>query len=266
MRLKINKSNNSEEFSGGTPIPEDPEEDDEEKRFNVKNTINIVPSKYMTKSYILDIKNMKSKPVIIYDNLLKDKDLILKIYRNITGIYLLHNSINGKQYVGSAYNLSKRLAYYYFPSRLIDKRYISNSILKYGHENFSLAILEILDNTNIINKDDIIKREQYYIDLYKPGLNINLNAYSSLGYKHSEKTKKLLSKLGKNRSLSEKTKAKLSLLFSGKLNPFWSKKHTNETIEKMRESKLGSLNPMYNKSKSKEFIEHMLKDRTGGNN
>lgn len=189
LTLKINKSNIFEEFSGGTPIPEDSEEDGEEKRFNVKNTINIVPSKYMTKSYILDIKNMKSKPVIIYDNLLKDKDLILKIYRNITGIYLLHNSINGKQYVGSAYNLSKRLAYYYFPSRLIDKRYISNSILKYGHENFSLAILEILDNTNIINKDDIIKREQYYLDLYKPGLNINLNAYSSLGYKHSEKQK-----------------------------------------------------------------------------
>lgn len=41
--------------------------------------------------------------------------------------------MNGKQYIGSGFDLSKRLANYYFSSRLIDNRYIYNSILKYGH-------------------------------------------------------------------------------------------------------------------------------------
>lgn len=82
----------------------------------------------MEKRHILNEGNLKSKPIIIYNSLLKDKDLILSSHKSVTGIYLLHNLVNGKQYVGSAYNLRKRLATYYFPSRLTDNRYISNSL------------------------------------------------------------------------------------------------------------------------------------------
>lgn len=149
---------------------------------------------------------------------------------------------------------------------MIDKRYISNSILKYGHNNFVIVILEILGKSELQSKSEIISKQQYYIDLYMPIINLNPVAGSSLGFKHSEKSKKLIAEFKKDKPLSELTKLKLSKLFSGKLNPFWSKKHSVNTIEKMRTAKLGVLNPMYNKSKPKKFIEHMYKDKSGANN
>lgn len=123
------------------------------------------------------------------------------------------------------------------------------------------------------SKADILRREQFYIDLYKPILNLNPHAGSSLGFKHSEESKFLIAQSRKGKPLSEDTKARLSALLSGKLNPFcWGglrptlQKHKPETIAKMSESKLGELNPMFNKPKSKAFIEEMSKDKTGANN
>lgn len=249
--------------------PEDPEEDNndrEEEIINNNNSIIIVAEHNMEKLHSLGTNNLKSEPLIIYDSLLKDKDLILSNYKSTTGIYLLHNLVNGKQYVGSAYDLRKRLATYYFPSRLTDNRYISNSILKYGHDSFSLAILEILGSKDSYSKADILLKEQFYVYLYKPTLNLNPRAGSSLGFKHSSESKKLIASFRKGKPLSEETKSRLSALLSGELNPFWSKNHKAETIAKMSKLKLGELNPMFNKPKSKAFIEQMFRDKTGANN
>jgi len=59
---------------------------------------------------------------------------------------------------------------------------ICKSILKYGHGNFKLDILEYC------SQDVLLKREQYYIDLLKPEYNILSIAGSTLGYKHREET------------------------------------------------------------------------------
>ena len=138
----------------------------------------------------------------------------------VSGIYLLHNNVNGKQYVGSGMDLAKRLATYYFPSRLADSRYISNSILKYGHGNFSVVILYVLGETGTSTKTNVILEEQGYINLYIPVLNLNLVAGSSWGFKHSEEFKRLMSEFRKGKPLFDKTKKRLSTLFSGELNPF----------------------------------------------
>lgn len=155
----------------------------------------------------------------IYD-FFKDKNILLKEYKNKSGIYLIHNNINGKKYIGSGMDLSKRLATYYFPSRLCDGRYISNSLLKYGHNSFSVVILCILSDTSVSIKKDIISKEQEYINLYKPIYNLNPTAGSSMGFKHSEKSKQLISEFCKGKPLSNETKQKLSALFSGESNPF----------------------------------------------
>lgn len=94
-----------------------------------------------------------------------------------------------------------RLATYFFPFRLMDNRYISNSILKYGHSNFSIIILHILGDSSSSEKTNILNKEQEYINLYKPILNLNPIAGSSLGFKHSEETKKFLSDLRKGKRL-----------------------------------------------------------------
>jgi group I intron endonuclease len=227
--------------------------------------------------------NLPFTPVKVYHNMLTDKDNILNDFKNQSGIYLIHNLVNGTQYIGSASNFKKRLYAYYNLNLLLDNRYISNSILKYGHDNFSFIIVETVTTDRDDLKKTILEREQYYIDTLKPKLNINPTAGSMLGFKHSEETKQLLaslrtgtklseetkallSKLKMGTKLSEDTKEKLSKLFSGELNPFHGKTHNQDTLLKMRLSKIGELNPMFGKEKSIEFIEQMYRDKTGSNN
>lgn len=60
---------------------------------------------------------------------------------------------------------------------------IYSSLLKNGYSNFKLEILEYC------KKEDLMNREQYYMDCLKPEYNILKIAGSSLGFKHSEETK-----------------------------------------------------------------------------
>jgi len=96
------------------------------------------------------------------------------------------------------------------------------AILKYGYSNFTLDILEYCEPS------DLLAREQYYLDLIKPGYNLLSVAGSSLGFKHSEETldkfkSRVLSDEARanlvasatGRVLSEDTKAKISAARSG---------------------------------------------------
>jgi group I intron endonuclease len=227
--------------------------------------INIKVDKDLKQLFSITADNLSFCPVKIYNNMLDDKSLIVSEFNKKPGIYLLHNLVNGKQYVGSSIDLKRRLYSYYSPSKLIDGRYISNSIMKYGHNNFTVLILELVEPSDHI-KTNLLSREQYYIDLLKPILNLNPTAGSSLGFKHSDETKALLASLRMGKSLSEETKQLLSKLFSGELNPFWGKTHNLDTLTRMKLSKIGELNPMYGREKSPEFIEQMHKDKHGSNN
>jgi group I intron endonuclease len=73
-----------------------------------------------------------------------------------------------------------------------------------------------------ILKNNLLEREQFYFDLFKPTLNINKIAGSTLGFKHSEETRLLMSLQRKGKSInrrkqnisyiiSEETKNNLSL-------------------------------------------------------
>ena len=138
---------------------------------------------------------------------------------NKSGVYRWVNNISKNTYVGSAIDLSNRLSRYYHNSELTKKnaRPISQALLKYGHSNFTLEILEYC------SKDNLLERENYYLDTLKPEYNILKYAYSMLGYKHTAdaigklKSKKiskehrlLLSLTHKNKIVSDETRAKLS--------------------------------------------------------
>jgi group I intron endonuclease len=108
-------------------------------------------------------------PVIRYNNTDVDKYIILKENKNKSGVYRLVNNINGKSYVASSRSLSKKLNIYYSLSSLKRKNgsiIIYRALLKYGHSNFSLDILEYSEPS------ELIAREQYYIDYFKPEYNI----------------------------------------------------------------------------------------------
>jgi hypothetical protein len=81
---------------------------------------------------------------------------------------------------------------------------IKNSILKYSLENFAFVILEYTQSDNLVYMRE---REQYWINLLNPELNIILKvdpyATSSpfrQGRKHTEKTKEILRKIAFNRT------------------------------------------------------------------
>jgi len=165
-----------------------------------------------------NIKEIILNPVKKYINSELNKPNILSENRNKSGIYRWINNNNGNTYVGSAVNLSKRINSYYQEKELNrNSRPIKDALLKYGHKNFSLEIIEYCE------KKDLINREQYYLDKLTPEYNILKQAYSLQGFKHSDKTieklklktlteeqKEFLSAVNKGKKVDDKTKLKLS--------------------------------------------------------
>jgi len=122
--------------------------------------------------------------------------------------------------VGSARNLSRRLSIYYSLlsiQKILNrsKSRILGALLKYGYSKFTLEILEYCDFK------DLIKREQYYINLLKPEYNIMKIAGSRLGSGHTEETRAKMSILRTGKKHSEETKAKMSSARSKEKNPMF---------------------------------------------
>lgn len=155
-------------------------------------------------------KNIKIIPCVHYSNADLNKNTIYDENRSKCGIYRWVNNINNKSYVGSSVSLTNRLKNYYSLSCLKNKSKIYRALLKYGHSNFSLDILEYCE-PNVI-----ISREQYYIDFLNPEYNILKKAGSNLGFKHSEATK-----------------LRMSINKAKEKHPFYGKKRSEETILRM---------------------------------
>ena len=146
-------------------------------------------------------------PILTYLNADTEKLSIIKDNKGKSGVYKWTNLENGSCYVGSSVNLSIRLAQYYnlnFLTKFRKNSLIHKALLKYGYSNFKLEILEYC------GREDAIKREQYFIDTFKPEYNILKVAGSALGHKHSAETIE-----------------KLRLKATGR-------KHTTETLAKMK--------------------------------
>lgn len=203
-----------------------------------------------------------------YDNFLAQREQILKDNKGKSGIYRFINKVSGKSYIGSAVNLSDRLWDYSSQNFLVGqlkqgKSMIYSSLLKNGHSNFKLEILEYCELSVLI------EREQYYIDLLNPKYNILKIAGSLTGFQHSEETKAKMStdRQGDNHpffggSHSKETKDKIRKALSGENHPLFGKSHSEETKKSISMAKLGKNytdkkgenNPMYGKIHSDETI------------
>lgn len=114
---------------------------------------------------------------------------------------------------------------------------IVKALLKYNQESFTLLILEYVE------PNYLTIRETYYITYVMPHYNVLKQGYSSLGYKHTEETKELLSELAKNRTHSEETKSLIARALTGENNPFYNKSHSIESKVRIIEAK--SAYPVY---------------------
>lgn len=163
----------------------------------------------------------------IYENVEKERNMIVKDNKNESGIYCWQNKLNGKLYVGSAVNLSVRIGDYSQPAYKRDRSYlpIVRAINKYGISGFNLLIIEYCDSLNLI------EREQYWLDSLLPSYNVLLIADSWLGNKHSEESKQKISLSKKGKKLSLETRLNMSLAHKGKPG----NKHTEESKERLSE-------------------------------
>lgn len=194
-------------------------------KFTVQLNMNILLNKFL------------NSIEFIYTNLqIKElRKLINKEIRNRPGIYCFVNATNGNTYVGSAKNLRIRLKGHYLGTR--SNLILQKAISKYGISQFYFVVLEYCEI------EDLIKREQYYIDQLNPIYNILKVAGSSLGYRHTEEYKEL---------------------FSGEKHPFFGKTHTESTKNQIRESMLGSTRSEEVKKKISDSLKS--KDLSGTNN
>jgi group I intron endonuclease len=121
-----------------------------------------------------------------------------KIISTSAGVYAIINIRSEKLYIGSTQNLSVRFRNH--RALLVGNRHSNKKLQrawnKHGKDDFVFIILEYCP---LVERID---REQYYIDLYKSvqlGYNITEKANCTVGYRHLEKTKKLLSQKAKSK-------------------------------------------------------------------
>lgn len=140
------------------------------------------------------------------------------------------------------------------------------ALLKHGHSNFKLEILEYCEPSKCLI------REKHYWDLFNPEYNLAKDPTAPMsGRKHSEETKQILSDSNK-----------------GENNPFFGKIHSDEARKKISDAKKGKTfsdetkekisvalkgkkNPMYNKPKPEgagrpsqqvEVVDNNTNDKT----
>ena len=180
-------------------------------------------------------------------------------------VYEIRNLLTGKVYVGSSiqYETRKRR---HLAKLIIGKHHsthLQHSWDVYGEDNFEFGILEIVNNV-----DDLIGREQYYMDYFNSydgnyGYNICKVAGSSIGIKHTEETKKKMSishtgvKKGRpsdetiikitealrNRDSSESVKKRKNTLLDINSNIFKIIGNKSSNTQKRNGKNLGTNNP-----------------------
>lgn len=100
-------------------------------------------------------------------------------------IYKIVNLINNDFYIGSTQNFIKR--YYTHINHIRTNKQscvlLIRAINKYGEENFKLEIIEEC------LPDQILVREQYYLDTLRPNYNTAKVAGSNIGIKRSKEVK-----------------------------------------------------------------------------
>lgn len=118
------------------------------------------------------------------------------------------NHLNGRTYTGHTNNLYNRLDNYFSNSYLNrasnSGMAICKALLKYGVENFSLHVLEIVKDTNV---DNLRQRENYWFNITKSSYNIAIILNPFVGENHP--------RFGK--SVPQETRDKISNTLKGRV-------------------------------------------------
>jgi len=149
---------------------------------------------------------------------------------NMSGIYCIANTVDGKMYVGSAWNFRKRWNAHRRQLRMgvHHNLHLQRAWDLSGEQAFVFDVLELVES------EQLIEREQFWIDFLKSceeGYNFAPTAGSRAGLKASSETKE-----------------RMSSARAGKQGPMAGHHHSQETKDEMSRARKG-------RKKSPEAIE-----------
>lgn len=122
-----------------------------------------------------------------------------------SGIYRIRNLVNNKIYIGSSKNINHRKSAHLYDLRNQKHKniHLQRSYNKYKEEKFLFDIIELCEIENLILK------EQHYINTLKPEYNISLIAGSTVGMKRPDQSLRII-EFNKNKIVSQQTKERVS--------------------------------------------------------
>lgn len=151
---------------------------------------------------------------------------------NISGIYVIRNTVNGRSYVGSSVNLRRRNNTHFLELRrsVHHNPHLQADFDLLGREAFTFEVIEPCPPR------DLPQREKHHIDILgvldpTKGYNIQPEPYKGI---IPEEVSRLISQKATGRKLSESTKKKIGDFHRGKVM-------SNETRIKMSRSQTGKV-------------------------
>ena len=195
-------------------------------------------------------------------------------YPDSAGVYKLTCLITNKIYIGKAFNIRKRINNHKCIGRCKNSKYhLAHAIVKYGWDNFSVEILEIMDNFDKLrDNDNLLKREAYYIEIFDSthqdkGYNILKFSTDRTGMTtvHTPEAKEKMRQKALQRAYTEEEKNRLRTLNIGR-------KLSEQHKEKIRAGNKGKvvsdetkqkLQKPKNYIRSEEHTEKWKKARSG---
>jgi len=157
-------------------------------------------------------------------------------FKKVSGIYKISSLVDGKFYIGSAISLYTR--WHHHKHNLLNNKHSNGKLQRFVNKHGILSIK--IDIVEICEKEQLLQREQFYIDTLKPFFNICKVAGNTLGVKHTEDTKEKL-------SIMRKGKPTIGML---------GKKHTQQTKDLIAEK-------AKNRGISKSFMDASIVANTG---
>lgn len=167
-----------------------------------------------------------------------------------SGVYIITNTINGKQYVGQSTGIRKRFTRHKRAARTKMVRecfYLHNSIAKHGVENFKFEVLLYADDREYMNL-----MEQRCITGYNTmsPAGYNLDTGGGVSRTVAESTReKMRNRVAWNKGvpLSEEVKLKMSIAMAGRPSPQKGKPRT--AAQKLKQSMAMKGRTAWNKGK-----------------
>ena len=168
--------------------------------------------------------------------------------KKVCGIYIIQNIKNLKVYVGYSSDLYTREIKHLGDLRkgIHTNTHLQNAWNKEGSANFKFLVIEYC------NKEELAVREDYWCKILRSndreyGYNLAETDAKANTFNHSEETKKKISNKNKGRKRID--------------NCWLGKRHSLESREKMRLSKLGRKRALHTEETKQKMRESYLKRR-----